>query len=175
MPVSKENRVWPSKIIEKAPIWCSVDLRDGNQALIEPMGDERKKRMFNLLCEIGFKQIEIGFPAASQTDFDFTRYLINEKVIPSDVSIQVLTQARSEIIEELLKLLMVHLMQFFIFIIQLQLFKEKLFLIKTRKVLKELQQMQQNLLKNYQVNTKILIGHLNTLQKVLQELSSTMQ
>ena len=83
-PVSKENRVWPSKIIEKAPIWCSVDLRDGNQALIEPMGDERKKRMFNLLCKIGFKQIEIGFPAASQTDFDFTRYLINEKVIPSD-------------------------------------------------------------------------------------------
>ena len=98
-PVSKENRVWPSKIIEKAPIWCSVDLRDGNQALIEPMGDERKKRMFNLLCKIGFKQIEIGFPAASQTDFDFTRYLINEKVIPSDVSIQVLTQARPEIIK----------------------------------------------------------------------------
>ena len=98
-PVSKENRVWPSKIIEKAPIWCSVDLRDGNQALIEPMGDERKKRMFNLLCKIGFKQIEIGFSAASQTDFDFTRYLINEKVIPSDVSIQVLTQARPEIIK----------------------------------------------------------------------------
>ena len=98
-PVSKENRVWPSKIIEKDPIWCSVDLRDGNQALIEPMGDERKKRMFNLLCKIGFKHIEIGFPAASQTDFDFTRYLINEKVIPSDVSIQVLTQARPEIIK----------------------------------------------------------------------------
>ncbi len=78
-PVRKENRSWPSKVIEKAPIWCSVDLRDGNQALIEPMGDERKKRMFNLLCKVGFKQIEIGFPAASQTDFDFTRYLINEK------------------------------------------------------------------------------------------------
>ena len=98
-PVSKENRAWPSKVIENAPIWCSVDLRDGNQALIEPMGDERKKRMFNLLCKIGFKQIEIGFPAASQTDFDFTRYLINEKVIPSDVTIQVLTQARPEIIK----------------------------------------------------------------------------
>ena len=98
-PVSKENRSWPSKAIENAPIWCSVDLRDGNQALIEPMGDERKKRMFNLLCKIGFKQIEIGFPAASQTDFDFTRYLINEKVIPSDVTIQVLTQARPEIIK----------------------------------------------------------------------------
>ena len=98
-PVSKENRSWPSKVIKNAPIWCSVDLRDGNQALIEPMGDERKKRMFNLLCKIGFKQIEIGFPAASQTDFDFTRYLINEKVIPSDVTIQVLTQARPEIIK----------------------------------------------------------------------------
>ena len=99
-PVSKKNRSWPSRVIENAPIWCSVDLRDGNQALIEPMGDERKKRMFNLLCKIGFKQIEIGFPAASQTDFDFTRYLINEKVIPSDVTIQVLTQARPEIIKK---------------------------------------------------------------------------
>ena len=98
-PVSKDNRSWPSKVIENAPVWCSVDLRDGTQALIEPMGDERKKRMFNLLCKIGFKQIEIGFPAASQTDFDFTRYLINEKVIPSDVTIQVLTQARPDIIK----------------------------------------------------------------------------
>ena len=98
-PVSKDNRSWPSKVIENAPIWCSVDLRDGNQALIEPMGDERKKRMFNLLCKIGFKQIEIGFPAASQTDFDFTRHLIDEKIIPSDVTIQVLTQARPEIIK----------------------------------------------------------------------------
>ena len=98
-PVSKANRSWPSKVIENAPIWCSVDLRDGNQALIEPMGDERKKRMFDLLCKIGFKQIEIGFPAASQTDFDFTRYLINEKVIPSDVTVQVLTQARPDIIK----------------------------------------------------------------------------
>ena len=98
-PVNKENRLWPSKVIESAPIWCSVDLRDGNQALIEPMGDERKKRMFDLLCKIGFKEIEIGFPAASQTDFDFTRYLIEQKVIPSDVTIQVLTQARPEIIK----------------------------------------------------------------------------
>ena len=98
-PANKKSRIWPSKVIEKAPIWCSVDLRDGNQALIEPMGDERKKRMFNLLCKIGFKEIEIGFPAASQTDFDFARYLIEEKLIPSDVTIQVLTQARNEIIE----------------------------------------------------------------------------
>ena len=99
-PVDKDNRLWPSKVINKAPIWCSVDLRDGNQALIEPMGDERKKRMFDLLCKIGFKEIEIGFPAASQTDFDFTRYLIEEKVIPSDVTIQALTQARPEIIKK---------------------------------------------------------------------------
>ncbi len=98
-PVNKENRKWPSQTIKKAPMWCSVDLRDGNQALIEPMGDERKRRMFDLLCKIGFKQIEIGFPAASQTDFDFTRYLITEKIIPSDVTIQVLTQARPEIIK----------------------------------------------------------------------------
>ena len=98
-PINKENRLWPSKVIENAPIWCSVDLRDGNQALIEPMGDDRKKRMFNLLCKIGFKEIEVGFPAASQTDFDFTRYLIDEKIIPSDVTIQVLTQARPEIIK----------------------------------------------------------------------------
>ena len=98
-PVIKGNRLWPTKVIENAPIWCSVDLRDGNQAILEPMGDERKKRMFSLLCKIGFKQNEIGFPAASQTDFDFTRYLINEKVIPSDVTIQVLTQARPEIIK----------------------------------------------------------------------------
>ena len=131
------------KVIENAPIWCSVDLRDGNQALIEPMGDERKKRMFNLLCKIGFKQIEIGFPAASQTDFDFTRYLINEKVIPSDVTIQVLTQARPEIIKRTLKLLM-ELQCNLHFIIRLQLFKEKLFLIKIKKVLKKLQQMLQN-------------------------------
>lgn len=93
------DRQWPSKMITKAPIWCSVDLRDGNQALIEPMGPERKRRMFNKLVEIGFKEIEIGFPAASQTDFDFCRQLIEENMIPDDVTIQVLTQARNPLIE----------------------------------------------------------------------------
>ncbi|MBL6818043.1 MAG: 2-isopropylmalate synthase [Proteobacteria bacterium] len=99
-PIELKDRQWPSKVIHRAPTWCSVDLRDGNQALIEPMGAERKDRMFSLLCELGFKEIEIGFPAASQTDFDFTRSLIEEKKIPSDVNIQVLTQSRDELIEK---------------------------------------------------------------------------
>ena len=98
-PIKLENRQWPTKVIDKAPTWCSVDLRDGNQALIEPMGVERKDRMFSLLCSIGFKEIEVGFPSASQTDFDFVRDLIEAKKIPSDVNIQVLTQARNELIE----------------------------------------------------------------------------
>jgi len=93
------DRQWPSKMITEAPIWCSVDLRDGNQALIEPMGPERKRRMFNTLVDIGFKEIEIGFPAASQTDFDFCRQLIEEDMIPDGVTIQVLTQARDPLIE----------------------------------------------------------------------------
>ena len=97
-PIDLKNRNWPNKLIEKAPIWCSVDLRDGNQALIEPMGAERKNRMFDLLCKLGFKEIEIGFPSASKTDFDFVRDLIENKKIPSDVNIQVLTQAREELI-----------------------------------------------------------------------------
>jgi 2-isopropylmalate synthase len=98
-PIKLENRKWPSNVINEAPLWCSVDLRDGNQALIEPMGAERKDRMFSLLCELGFKEIEIGFPSASQTDFDFVRDLIESKKIPSDVTIQVLTQSRDELID----------------------------------------------------------------------------
>jgi len=98
-PIPLNGRHWPNKVIEVAPRWCSVDLRDGNQALIEPMGHERKKRMFKLLCDLGFKEIEVGFPAASETDFEFVRWLIEEKQIPSDVTIQVLTQARDHIIE----------------------------------------------------------------------------
>ena len=98
-PISLKERNWPNKVIQSAPRWCSVDLRDGNQALIEPMGHERKKRMFKLLCDLGFKEIEVGFPAASETDFEFVRWLIEEKKIPSDVKIQVLTQARDHIIE----------------------------------------------------------------------------
>lgn len=97
--IDMPNRQWPNKTIDKAPQWCSVDLRDGNQALIEPMGPERKMRMFKLLLEIGFKEIEIGFPAASQTDFDFVRQIIEENLIPDGVKIQVLVQARRELIE----------------------------------------------------------------------------
>ena len=98
-PINIDNRTWPNKSIKEAPMWCSVDLRDGNQALIEPMGEERKLRMFNMLLEIGFKEIEVGFPSASQTDFDFVRKIINENLIPEDVSIQALTQARPELIK----------------------------------------------------------------------------
>ena len=97
-PIDLQNRKWPNVQIQEAPVWCSVDLRDGNQALIEPMGSERKNRMFSLLCDLGFKEIEVGFPSASQTDYDFVRDLIENKKIPSDVKIQVLTQAREELI-----------------------------------------------------------------------------
>ena len=97
-PIDLANRKWPNNILKESPVWCSVDLRDGNQALIEPMGSERKDRMFALLCKLGFKEIEIGFPSASQTDYDFVRDLIENKKIPSDVNIQVLTQAREELI-----------------------------------------------------------------------------
>ncbi|OED41688.1 2-isopropylmalate synthase [Chromatiales bacterium (ex Bugula neritina AB1)] len=93
------DRQWPNRTIDIAPKWCSVDLRDGNQALIEPMGSERKLRMFKMLLDIGFKEIEIGFPAASQTDFDFVRHLIDNNLVPADVSLQVLTQARPELID----------------------------------------------------------------------------
>ncbi|PZR92785.1 MAG: 2-isopropylmalate synthase [Stutzerimonas stutzeri] len=98
-PVNLPDRKWPSQVLTKAPIWCSVDLRDGNQALIEPMGVDRKDRMFKLLVKMGFKEIEVAFPAASQTDFDFVRSIIERGAIPDDVAIQVLTQCRSELIE----------------------------------------------------------------------------
>jgi len=97
--IKLEDRNWPTKSIKKAPIWCSVDLRDGNQALIEPMGEERKLRMFKMLLDIGFREIEVGFPSASQTDFDFVRKIINENFIPEYVTIQALTQARPELIQ----------------------------------------------------------------------------
>jgi 2-isopropylmalate synthase len=93
------DRTWPTKVITEAPRWCAVDLRDGNQALIDPMTPDRKKRMFELLVQMGYKEIEVGFPSASQTDFDFVRMLINENLIPDDVVIQVLTQAREHLIE----------------------------------------------------------------------------
>ena len=97
-PIDLPDRIWPGKVITKSPTWCSVDLRDGNQALIEPMGPERKLKMFKTLCDMGFKEIEIGFPSASDTDFDFCRKIIDEGLIPDDVVIQVLTQAREELI-----------------------------------------------------------------------------
>jgi 2-isopropylmalate synthase len=93
------DRTWPTKVITQAPRWCAVDLRDGNQALIDPMTPDRKKRMFELLVQMGYKEIEVGFPSASQTDFDFVRMLIDENLIPDDVVIQVLTQAREHLIE----------------------------------------------------------------------------
>ncbi|HEV2953670.1 MAG TPA: 2-isopropylmalate synthase, partial [Candidatus Dormibacteraeota bacterium] len=98
-PVELPDRTWPNQVLTKAPIWCSVDLRDGNQALIDPMDVRRKRRMFELLVNLGFKEIEVGFPSASQPDFDFTRMLIEEGLIPPDVTIQVLTQAREQLID----------------------------------------------------------------------------
>jgi 2-isopropylmalate synthase len=97
--VDLPDRRWPTQVIDHAPLWCSVDLRDGNQALVEPMGPDRKRRMFDLLVKLGFKEIEVGFPAASETDFVFVRELIEQHLVPDDVTIQVLTQARPELIE----------------------------------------------------------------------------
>jgi 2-isopropylmalate synthase len=97
--VDLPDRTWPTKRITEAPRWCAVDLRDGNQALIDPMSPERKLKMFRLLVKMGYKEIEVGFPSASQTDFDFVRLLIEQNEIPEDVTIQVLTQARNELIE----------------------------------------------------------------------------
>jgi 2-isopropylmalate synthase len=99
LPLRLEDRSWPNKRIEKAPLWCSVDLRDGNQALIDPMDPARKRHMFETLVKMGFKEIEVGFPSASQPDFDFVRALIEEDLVPEDVTIQVLTQCRPELIE----------------------------------------------------------------------------
>jgi 2-isopropylmalate synthase len=99
VPLQLTDRTWPDKRIERAPQWCSVDLRDGNQALIDPMDPERKRRFWDVLLRVGFKEIEVGFPAASQPDYDFIRLLIEQDLIPSDVTIQVLTQCRRELIE----------------------------------------------------------------------------
>jgi 2-isopropylmalate synthase len=98
--VDLPDRQWPSRVVERAPIWCSTDLRDGNQALVKPMDSARKQRMFDLLVQLGVKEIEVGFPAASKTDFDFVRRLVDEALIPEDTTIAVLTQARPELIEQ---------------------------------------------------------------------------
>src|SRR5438034_9531666 len=96
--VGLAGRKWPDRAITTAPVWCSVDLRDGNQALIDPMDVTRKRRLFEVLVRMGFKEIEVGFPSGSQPDYDFVRLLIEEDLIPDDVTIQVLTQAREELI-----------------------------------------------------------------------------
>ena len=98
-PVLLPDRTWPDKIISEAPRWCSVDLRDGNQALVDPMTPDEKEKMYALLLDIGFKEIEVGFPAASQPDFDFVRRIIDRDMIPDDVTIQVLCQAREDLIQ----------------------------------------------------------------------------
>ncbi len=97
--VALSDRTWPDRVVDRAPIWCSTDLRDGNQALVKPMDSARKQRMFDLLVQLGVKQIEVGFPSASKTDFEFVRKLIDEELIPADTTIAVLTQARPELIE----------------------------------------------------------------------------
>jgi 2-isopropylmalate synthase len=99
VPVGLTDRTWPDRTATVAPLWCSVDLRDGNQALIDPMTPPRKRAMFDLLVRLGYKEIEVGFPSASQTDFDFVRQLVEEDLVPDDVTIQVLTQAREQLIE----------------------------------------------------------------------------
>jgi 2-isopropylmalate synthase len=98
-PIRLPDRTWPDRVVDRAPMWCAVDLRDGNQALIDPMSPARKRRMFDLLVRMGYKEIEVGFPSASQTDFDFVREIIEQGVIPDDATLQVLTQCRPELIE----------------------------------------------------------------------------
>ena len=99
-PIAMSNRRWPDRVIERAPHWCSVDLRDGNQALIEPMTTRQKSQLWDQLVKIGFKEIEVGFPSASGHDYDFVRDLIDNNRIPEDVTIQVLTQARADLINK---------------------------------------------------------------------------
>ena len=99
-PIELSDRTWPSKRLDMAPIWCSVDLRDGNQALVNPMNLQQKIDFFNYLVEVGFKHIEVGFPSASDIEFKFVRHIIENNLIPSDVSIQVLTQAREHLVEK---------------------------------------------------------------------------
>ena len=98
--INLQKRNWPNQSITSAPIWCSVDLRDGNQSLIEPMDNHRKLKMFKALVSMGFKEIEVGFPSASETDFNFCRHLIENNLIPQDVKIQVLTQSREHLIDK---------------------------------------------------------------------------
>lgn len=124
-PVKMTNREWPDKVITKAPVWCSVDLRDGNQALVTPMQLDEKLLMFKTLVDIGFKEIEVGFPSASDTEYEILRTLIEGNYIPDDVTVQVLVQARAELIKKLLKLLKALKTLLYIFIILPQLCSAK--------------------------------------------------
>ena len=128
------ERQWPDKEIQKAPIWCSVDLRDGNQALIDPMNVEEKMEMFRLLLKLGFKQIEIGFPAASQIEYDFLRKLVDENMIPDDVQVQVLTQCREHLIDRTLRQSRESKMLLYIFTTPHLCFSVTLYSIKTKKL-----------------------------------------
>ena len=128
-----QDRTWPNKVITEAPTWCSVDLRDGNQALIEPMSVAQKKKMFELLVSVGFKEIEVGFPAASQPDFDFVRSLIEENKIPDDVTIQVLTQARPALIQRTFESLKGQRKRFFMSTTRRPQFSARKFFVPTRR------------------------------------------
>ena len=99
-PVDLKDRTWPNKSITTAPRWCSVDLRDGNQALVYPMEIPQKAELFNLLVEVGFKEIEVGFPAAADVEYNFLRHLVDNKLVPEDVTVQILTQAREQLIRK---------------------------------------------------------------------------
>lgn len=131
--VDYPEREWPNKEIEKAPIWCSVDLRDGNQALVEPMVVEEKIEMFNLLVKLGFKEIEIGFPAASQIEYDFLRQLVERKLIPDDVVVQVLTQCREHLIKRTLMPSRVFRRRSYIFTIRLLPYSVRLYSMQTAR------------------------------------------
>ena len=132
------ERTWPDKEIEKAPVWCSVDLRDGNQALVEPMVVEEKVEMFNLLVKLGFKEIEVGFPAASQIEYDFLRTLVDRKLIPDDVEVQVLVQCREHLIKRTFEALKVLKRLSYIFTIPHLLFREMLFSTKIMDEIKDI-------------------------------------
>ena len=174
LPLQLKDRTWPDKVISQSPVWCSVDLRDGNQALIEPMSVDQKIIFFDLLVRVGFKEIEVGFPAASQTDFDFVRYLIEKDKIPNDVTIQVLTQAREDLIKRTYESLrgatkaIVHVYN------STSTVQRKKFSSSIKMELDLLQSMVQNGSRSMLKNNQRLNGIFNTLQKVLQALKLIM-
>ena len=169
------DRSWPSSIISKAPLWCSVDLRDGNQALIEPMDPDRKWRMFKKLVEIGFKEIEVGFPSASEADFTFVREIIEERAIPEDVTIQVLVQSRPELIDRTFESIAGAKTQSSISTIRHQLFNEKLYSDLIATGLKELQLMQRDTAKALNQLFPTRTSGTNTPRNHLQEQNSISQ